>query len=95
MATEHLEQCVKELNAAAKRGRTTEELELGYEAVFELLVEDWEPTGDKEELTWREGYEQCLQDVCDAIAQEWGVQLPEDLLRKAKEKASGQVQQSS
>jgi len=49
----------------------------GYEATLELIDQPWEDLPGDMEL-WRDGYEQCMRDIVDAIADEWGVTLPEE-----------------
>ena len=86
MATEHLKACVRTLvdvmhdtdnHAHPHRHHLTE----GFAAVFELIDQPWDFSGDKDVLTWRDGYETCMKDIVDAIADEWGVQLPDDPTR--------------
>lgn len=92
MATDHLERCVKELNNKLHNRHprenrlTIKALNTGYEAAFELIDQEWDFTGDREDLIWREGYEQCMTDIVEAIAEEWGVTLPEDPMRKVKDR---------
>jgi hypothetical protein len=87
MATEHVNECVKLLNERLQDSELKgislslrrKQLVEALRSVFELVDLDWETqTGDKAELFFREGYEQCLVDVCEAIAQEWDVSLPPD-----------------
>lgn len=42
----------------------------GTEAIFELLDQPWDSDVDP---VWLEGYEQCMVDIVDAIADEWGI----------------------
>lgn len=58
------------------RSVSTKESRLGYEAAFDLMETDWSDMSS-EMAMYREGYEQCLLDIVDAIADEWGVSLPE------------------
>ena len=81
MATEHLEQCVQILREAL--ATTSGVMMDGYESIFALIELHWEPTKDRDELTWREGYEQCMTDICEAIGQEWEISLPPDPQRQA------------
>lgn len=89
MATAHLKECVQLLLDHMWRGggdmtmrpSCTEKAEaLG--AAFELIDQPWDFSGDREVLVWREGYEQCMKDIVDAIADEWGVALPPDPSRR-------------
>jgi len=80
MATEHLGECVRILREAL--AFTSGAMTNGYAAVLALIDLDWEPTKDRDELTWREGYEQCMTDICEAIGQEWGIPLPADPQRQ-------------
>lgn len=75
--TAHVHECVKLLNEhnTGQRNVSTVEARKGYEAVFELVDADWDELAEGDEL-FREGYETCLVDVCDAIATAWGVELP-------------------
>lgn len=82
MATDHLKQCVKAL-AEALHDPDLDRADLaeGIAASLELIEQPWEFSGDKEVLTWRDGYETCMKDIVDAIADEWGVTLPTDPTR--------------
>ncbi len=75
--SEHVKRCVKALKEALDGKKWSDTLELmdGYEAIFELMPQDWIETPEGTE-DWVEGYEQCLLDIVDAIADEWGVTLP-------------------
>lgn len=89
MATEHLHVCVRILAAKlANREVGTQQYRLGNEAVLELVDLPWPPTTDRDDLTWREGYEQCMTDIVEHLALEWGVTLPPDPLRR-KENTDG------
>ena len=89
MSTSHLKKCVqlisKEMHERSQKLYQPDD-EPGWlvgsiEGVLELIDQPWEFSGDKDVLTWRDGYETCMQDIVDAIADEWGVSLPEDPLR--------------
>lgn len=82
MSTAHLKECVQKLIAAA-HDPARDNLPDGFAAVFELIDQPWEFTGDKDVLTWRDGYETCMKDIVDAIADEWGVTLPPDPTRRS------------
>jgi hypothetical protein len=72
--TEHVHACVKVLNERLQnREVALQEAWPAFEAVFELVDMPW--TGD-EDPDWREGYETCVLDVVEHIAQAWGVELP-------------------
>lgn len=94
MATAHLKECVQlllkdmhdTLDGSVMPGRTLAE---GLGAAFELIDQPWDFTGDKTVLVWREGYEQCMKDIVDAIADEWGVALPADPLRSQENNHEG------
>lgn len=86
MATAHLKECVQlllaRLHASGPELKPTiDEQAEALVAAFELIDQPWPFTGDKDVLTWRDGYEQCMKDIVDAIADEWGVRLPPDPLR--------------
>lgn len=73
-----LARCVERLHHNLTHGYVdTGEMERSLEAVLQLLVVGWEVDADGEDAIWREGYEQCLLDVVEAMASEWGVELPE------------------
>lgn len=91
MATAHLKDCVQRL-LAASHDISRADLPEGFAAVFELIDQPWDFTGDKEVLIWREGYEQCMKDIVDAIADEWGVSLPADPLRTQENSHEGEGQ---
>jgi len=75
--TKHVHACVKQLAAWLKNDEPgDEELERGYEATFELIDLPWDDHTEDDGL-FREGYETCLLDIVNAIADEWGVTLPE------------------
>jgi hypothetical protein len=75
--SEHLRTCVSALNLVLK-GKDSFEfglpLDQSHEAIFELIDQGWDEEPPPDE--WREGYEQCLMDICEAVALEWGVELP-------------------
>lgn len=73
--TKHVNACVKLLNEALQVTRHPDPnpMARGYEAIFELIDMPWDGTEDPD---WREGYETCLLDVIEHIAQEWNVDLP-------------------
>jgi hypothetical protein len=75
--TAHVHVCVKQLAAHLKNhGPDGDEMESGYEATFELIDLPWDE-GTEKDADFREGYETCLLDIVNAIAAEWGVELPE------------------
>lgn len=82
MATAHLKECVQKLIAASHEIDRAD-LPEGFAAIFELIDQPWDFSGAKDVLIWREGYEQCMKDIVDALADEWGVTLPADPSRKA------------
>ena len=69
---EEVRSAVKILNTHMQlRKCSMKDYRLGYEAVFELLDQDW---ADIEiDPSYQEGYEQCMADIADAISDEWGV----------------------
>lgn len=78
--TKHAKKCAKILNEALQTTAPStkavpQPMRTGYEAVFELLAQPWVDL-DEELADWREGYETCIVDVLDAIADEWGIALP-------------------
>lgn len=73
--TEHLVQCVKALRDVSLPALSRSRVRSGYEAVLELLEQPWEDIPE-DLIEWRRGYEQCLLDVCNAVADEWGIPLP-------------------
>lgn len=76
--SEHVTKCVKILNEALQKSARTfgkNPMASGYEAIFELAPQEWVDKTEGIE-DWVEGYEQCLFDIVDAIADEWGVALP-------------------
>lgn len=94
MATAHLKECVQlllsHLYSTSFGPPSDQEKDEAFVATFELIDQPWDFTGAKDVLIWREGYEQCMQDIVDAIADEWGVLLPPDPLRcRTKEKNDG------
>lgn len=91
MSTEHLKKCVQLVLGrmhitAANVVEADRDEAIG--AVMELIDQPWEFSGDKDVLTWRDGYETCMKDIVDAIADVWGVALPADPAR-IKEKVNG------
>jgi hypothetical protein len=89
MATEHLKKCVGLIGARMHElDLSIEDMREGFAAALELIDQPWDFSGNKDVLIWREGYEQCMKDIVDAIADEWGVALPPDPLR-TKEKNDG------
>lgn len=92
MATAHLKECVQKL---------IEDMGIKYDdsdvvafeeamvATLELIDQPWEFSGDKEVLVWRDGYETCMKDIVDAIADVWGVTLPEDPSRRQEKNNGG------
>jgi hypothetical protein len=90
MATAHLKECVQLLLArlyspVGDLRPSCNEKQEAIAAAFELIDQPWDFTGAKDVLIWREGYEQCMKDIVDAIADEWDVFLPADPLRKASD----------
>lgn len=76
---------VRALNIARRAGYSSvgpESLSDGYEAIFELIEQEWDiSTVDfnaTAEKVWRAGYEQAIVDIVDAIADEWGVVVWEE-----------------
>lgn len=64
-------EAVKLLNVHLQnREVATREYFQGMEAIFELIDQPWESEVLPE---WREGYEQCMVDIVDALADEWSV----------------------
>jgi hypothetical protein len=99
MATAHLKECVQLLlkHMHTVTDRITPDMYLeshteAFVAAFELIDQPWEFTGAKDVLIWREGYEQCMKDIVDAIADEWGVALPADPLRTKENDRGGEGQ---
>lgn len=70
-----IKEAVKVLNAHLQaREVSTKEYFCGSEAIFELLDQDWDaPVTTEQEAVWRQGYEQCMVDIVDALSDEWGV----------------------
>lgn len=91
MATAHLKECVQLLLARLHGVNPPGEMDVQESiiATFELIDQPWDFTGDKDVLIWREGYEQCMKDIVDAIADEWGVALPEDPLCRQENNDGG------
>jgi hypothetical protein len=88
MATAHLKECVKALahRMHEKPNRLSrDDLDEAVFAALELIDQPWDFAGERDVLIWREGYEQCMQDIVDAIADEWGVSLPADPTREASD----------
>lgn len=86
MSTAHLKECVRLLTHAMHDrddGPSCNQKVEALAAAFELIDQPWEFTGDKDVLTWRDGYETCMKDIVDAIADEWGVSLPPDPARRS------------
>lgn len=93
MATAHLNECVKILAVALHaKDRTLDDYTEGIAAALELIDQPWDFSGDPAVLTWREGYEQCMTDIVDALADEWGVALPVDPMRAKEKERNGDVQ---
>jgi hypothetical protein len=91
VATAHLNACVKILAAALhSKDRSLDDYTEGIAATLELIDQPWDFSGDVDVLTWRSGYEQCMTDIVEAMADEWGVPLPVDPMR-AKENQDGDV----
>lgn len=64
-----IREAVKLLNVHLQnREVATKEYFAGMEALFELLDQPWESDVDP---AWLEGYEQCMLDFVDALADEW------------------------
>jgi hypothetical protein len=79
--TAHVHACVKILNRALQTTEPStptlpQPMRTGYEAVFELVDLPWDEHTEEDGL-FREGYETCLLDIVNAIANEWGVAIPE------------------
>jgi hypothetical protein len=56
------------------------EIYRGLDACFELIQQPWDYPQqtdpiDGYERIWHEGYEQCMVDFVDALADEWGVSV--------------------
>ena len=63
---------VKVLNEhLQQRNCSTRDYRLGYEALFELIDQDW--TEVEIDPAYKDGYEHCMIDLVDAIADEWGI----------------------
>ena len=93
MATAHLKECVLRLVVGLHDpDLDRKDLAEALAAAFELIDQPWEFTGAKDVLIWREGYEQCMKDIVDAIADEWGVSLPADPLRTKENNDGGEGQ---
>lgn len=95
MATAHLKECVKQLAHRLHDRDDGPSCRMKIEAfvaAFELIDQPWDFSGAKDVLIWREGYEQCMQDIVDAIADEWGVSLPADPARSQEKNHGGQGQ---
>lgn len=71
--TGHVHQCVKLLNERLQIDAT--QFPEAFEAVFELVDLPWDEHTEEDGL-FREGYETCLLDIVNAIAEAWGVELP-------------------
>lgn len=68
---EEIQAAVKILNTYSQRGSASDKDYFnGFEAVFELIDQPWVSEVDP---GYREGYEQCMSDIADAISDEWGV----------------------
>lgn len=80
--TQHVRQCVKLLNErlhTRSRHLVQEGLQEdgdAFEAVFELVELPWDE-GTEKDADFREGYETAVLDIVEAIANEWGVELPQ------------------
>lgn len=95
MATAHLKDCVQRLIADMGIKYDNADVVAFEEALvasFELIDQPWDFSGAKDVLIWREGYEQCMQDIVDAIADVWGVTLPPDPLRTQENSHGGEGQ---
>lgn len=94
MATEHLHACVARLRGAiggvASMRPTKRELAEATHDVLDLIDLPWDKCLDRDVLTWREGYETCMKDIVDAMADRWGVDLPEDPLRTKESHDGGE-----
>lgn len=67
---EKIREAVKLLNVHLQnREVATKEYFSGMEAIFELLDQPW--TEVRVDPIWLQGYEQCMLDVVDALADEW------------------------
>lgn len=74
--TDHVHECVKLLNEHLQnREVALQEAWPAFGAVFELVDMPWDDHTEDDGL-FREGYETCILDIVDAIAQAWGVKLP-------------------
>lgn len=82
--SDHVHACVKLLNEALQKREADRAVEKSYpvpsdadafEAVFELVELPWDE-GTEQDLDFREGYEMALQDIVEAIAQAWHIELP-------------------
>lgn len=69
---DEVQEAVKILNRHLQlRNVSTQEYFKGFEATFELLGAGW--ASSNIDPIWREGYEQCMTDIVDALSDEWGV----------------------
>jgi len=94
MATDHLKKCVRLLLAHMHDTTITPteaDREEAFAAIFELIDQPWEFSGDPDVLTWRDGYETCMKDIVDAVADVWELTLPADPARR-QEKANGDTE---
>lgn len=78
--TDHVHACVKLLNKALQTTNPStptfpQPMRDAFEAVFELVELPWDE-GTEQDLDFREGYEMALQDIVEAIAQAWKIELP-------------------
>lgn len=71
---DQVHRAVRILNTHMQKGYHSvgpEQLVDGLAATFELIEQPW----DVPDSLWRQGYEQCMIDFVDALADEWGVSV--------------------
>lgn len=76
--SDHLRQCTEILKEEMGEGilrRMPGPTRKAFEAIFELVEADWNDMPE-DMMRWRQGYEQCMIDIIDAVADEWLVSLP-------------------
>lgn len=66
---------IREQLATGTLRRSPREMREGFQAVLDLALADFNDM-PLELATWRRGYEQCMIDIMEAIADEFGVSLP-------------------
>jgi hypothetical protein len=72
--TAHVHKCVELVSERLERN--VQNCDGALDAVFQLVDMPWDELAEDDKL-FREGYETAVLDVVEAIANEWGIELPQ------------------